>query len=124
MTRVRGIRGATTADSNTKEAILEATSELLQTLVDTNDVEVDDIASVQFTTTSDLTAEFPAMAARLLMGWKYVALMSSNEMNVPDDVKMCIRVMLLVNTDKAPHELNRAYLKGAKNLRSRGTEEV
>ncbi len=124
MTRVLGIRGATTADSNTKEAILEATSELLQALVDTNNIDVDDIASVQFTTTSDLNAEFPAMAARLLMGWEYVALMNSNEMNVPNDVKMCIRVMLLVNTDKAPHELSRAYLKGAKDLRSRGTEEV
>lgn len=124
MTRVRGIRGATTADSNTKEAILGATSELLQTLVDSNDIDVDDIAFVQFTTTADLNAEFPAMAARLLMGWEYVALMSGNEMNVSDAVEMCIRVMLLVNTDKAPHELNRAYLKGAKNLRSRGMEEV
>lgn len=123
MTLLRGIRGATTSEKNSREAILEATSELLRTLVDANNIKVHDIAFVQFTTTTDLTAEFPAVAARLLMGWEHVAMMCGHEMSVPDDVEMCIRVMILANTAKAPHELKRAYLRKAKNLRSRGTKK-
>ena len=68
MTGVRGIRGATSADTNSKEAILEATAELLGRLVEANDVDVDDVAAAYFTATDDLNAEFPALAARQ-MGW-------------------------------------------------------
>ena len=122
MTRVRGIRGATTADGNAKEAILGATKELLARLVQTNDMRVDDIAAAFFTTTQDLNAEFPALAARQ-MGWEYVALMDGHEMKVPNTVAQCIRVLLIVNTDKAPQELKNVYLKGATNLRDSGMEE-
>ena len=120
MVLVRGIRGATTAGSNTQEAILEATTELLASLVNANDVQSDDVAAVYFTTTDDLDAEFPALAARQ-MGWEHVALLGGREMAVPGATPKCIRVLLLVNTDKALDELCFKYLRGAENLRSRGT---
>lgn len=123
MARVRGIRGATTADGNTREAILEATTELLERLTEANELETDDIAAAMFTTTVDLNAEFPALAARK-MGWGYVALLDSHEMRVPDALTQCIRVLILVNTDKAPQELTNVYLRGATNLRDRGIREV
>ena len=123
MARVRGIRGATTADANTKEAILQATSELLAKLVEDNALELDELAAAFFTTTDDLDAEFPAQAARRL-GWEYVALIGAREMNVPDSLAQCIRVLLLVNTDKAPGEFNNVYLREAVNLRDRGMGEV
>ena len=123
MGRMRGIRGATTADENTSEAIIEATSELLQSLVEANDVQLDDIAAVQFTSTVDLNAEFPALAARKI-GWVDVALLGSVEVDAPGATEKCIRVLLLVNTDRSPQDIQFKYLKGAANLRSRGMPEV
>ena len=69
---VRGVRGATTADENSRSAILNATSELLKEIVARNDISVDDIASVLFTTTADLNAEFPAAAARPRAGEQFL----------------------------------------------------
>ena len=122
MTKLRGLRGATTADANTKEAILSATSELLSELASLNDLDVDDVAAAFFTTTPDLNAEWPAVAARLEMGWTDVALMCGHEMNVPDGQPMCIRVMVLLNTDKPASQLNNVYLRDAANLRARGVD--
>ena len=119
MAKVRGLRGATTADSNTRDDILEATSELLERLVEANDVNTDDIAAVTFSTTKDLNAEFPAVAARVHMGWSDVAIMCGHEMDVPGGQKRCIRVLILVNTDKSPQDLEMVYLRDAANLRSR-----
>ena len=124
MAKTRGFRGATTADDNTKEAFVEATKEMLEALVAANDIEVDDIASATFSTTRDLNAEFPAVAARKHLGWNYVALMNSHEMDVPDAQPNCIRVMVLVNTDKEAEEINNVYLKGAAHLRQRGVGET
>ena len=123
MTKVRGIRGATTAESNTKESILEATGELLTRLVEANDLDLDDVAAAHFTTTNDLNAEFPAVAARH-MGWNDIALMCGHEMAVPDAQTQCIRVLVLVNTEKSPQELSNVYLRGAVNLKARGMEEA
>ena len=113
----RGIRGATTADENSKEAILDATKELLRLIVSSNAIEIDQVASVSFTTTQDLNAEFPAAAARE-MGWEDTALLCGHEMNVPNGLPMCIRVLLLINTEKKASELKRVYIRGARNLRS------
>ena len=124
MTVCRGIRGATTADANTKQAITEATQELLEQLVASNDLDKDSIAAAIFSTTHDLNAEFPAVAARTRLGWQQVALFNTHEMAVPDDVPGCIRVLLLVNTDKEPGELVNVYLRGASNLRSRGVQDA
>ena len=123
MARVRGIRGATTADDNTREAMLEATSELLTELVAANEIEADEVAAAYFTTTPDLDAEFPAQAARHL-GWQHVALLGAQEAAVRGAPSRCIRILLLVNTDKAPDELSFVYLKGAEHLRQRGMEEA
>jgi chorismate mutase len=118
----RGIRGATTSTENTKEAIIEATRDMMERLVHANKLQKEHVAAAIFTTTHDLNAEFPAVAARQ-MGWTEVALLNSHEMEVPDALTGCIRVLVLVNTDKQPNELVNVYLRDAVNLRARGTEE-
>lgn len=118
---VRGIRGATVADANTRDAIMSATREMVQELVKANDLDVGDVACALFSTTRDLNAEFPAAAARLMGGgWEDVALMCSHEMDVPGAMPSVVRVMLLVNTDKRASQLKNAYLKGTAALRQRG----
>jgi chorismate mutase len=121
MTQTLGLRGATTADENTSAAIVDATEELLRALVAANGLAESDVAAVFFTMTSDLDAEFPAVAARVRLGWEHTALMSSHEIPVPGAPVSVIRVMLLVNTDKGKDDLVHVYLKGARNLRGRGT---
>ena len=113
---VRGVRGATTAEANTREAILTATNELLQLMIETNQIEPDDVASAIFTTTIDLNADYPALAARAL-GWHDVALMCMHEMNVPHGLKMCIRILLHWNTAVPAQDVKHVYLRGAVNLR-------
>ena len=117
----RGIRGATTVESNTKQAIVTGTKELLHELIEANDIQQEQVAAVIFTTTRDLSAEFPAVAARQI-GWTDVALLCSHEMDVPDALPSCIRVLLLVNTERRPQELVNIYLRDAVNLRARGME--
>lgn len=112
----RGVRGATTADANTSEAILKATRELLALMIRQNDIEAEDVASAIFTTTSDLDAEFPALAARQL-GWFNVALMCTHELDVPDSLPGCIRILLHWNTEKPADEIVHVYVKGASQLR-------
>ncbi len=112
----RGIRGATTVEENTREAILEGTSELLKLMISYNDLEEDQIAAVTFTTTTDLNAEYPAVAARQL-GWTDAALLCGHEMDVPSGLKKVIRILLLVNTEKSSKELKHVYIKEAMKLR-------
>jgi chorismate mutase len=114
--RLRGIRGATTVESNTKDAILEATHELLAAMIEANSVRQDDVASVFFSTTPDLDAEFPAVAARQL-GWSHVALMCAHEMAVPGSLPMCLRILMHANTSKAQSDMQFVYLRGAGVLR-------
>ena len=113
----RGIRGATTVENNTGEDILAATKELLQNMIEANDLKAEDIAYAYFTTTTDLNAEFPAVAARQL-GWTNVALLCGHEMNVVGSLSKCLRVLVLVNTEKSADEIVHVYIKGAENLRS------
>jgi len=112
----RGIRGATTAEENTAEAILAATRELLERIVEANDLKVEDVASAIFTTTHDLTTAFPAQAARE-MGWYDVALLDTQEIPVPGSLKKCIRVLIHWNTEKDQSEIKHVYIKGAGELR-------
>jgi len=118
---VRGIRGATTATANTAEAITEATEELLRELVRINDLDSREIAFAYFTTTSDLTAEYPALAARKL-GWLDVPLLCGHDMNVqqpnPRGVPMCIRILLLYNTPRPQQAMRFAYLRGAEAIKA------
>jgi chorismate mutase len=116
MTVCRGVRGATTTDEDTSHAILSATRELLIQLVKANQIQPDDVASVIFTTTTDLTAQYPAAAARQL-GWSEVALLCTHEMEVSHGLKQCIRVLLHWNTDKMASEIRHIYVRGAVRLR-------
>lgn len=116
MMMVRGIRGAITADANTADAIMDATTEVLSEIIRLNGVQQDEVASILFTTTPDLTAAFPAKAARE-MGWQQVALMGFQEMDVPNGVKLCIRVLVHWNTTKQLSDLEHVYLRGAQVLR-------
>lgn len=112
----RGIRGATTAEANTREAILAATRELLERIIVANGLHDQDVASVIFSTTPDLNAEFPAVAAREL-GWNATALLSTHEMSVPNSLARCIRILIHWNTTSAAHEIVHMYLRGAAVLR-------
>jgi chorismate mutase len=114
--RCRGIRGATTCEANTREAILAATHELLELLIARNGIQPDDIASAIFTTTTDLDAEFPAVAARAL-GWTDTALLCGHEMHVPGSLRSCVRVLIHWNTERTANELVHVYINGATNLR-------
>lgn len=114
---VRGIRGATTVEENERGAILEATSELLQAIVEANGLERDHVASIIFSTTPDLDADFPAVAARE-DGWTDVALSCVNEMVVPGSLERCLRILMHVNTERSPGELRHIYLRGARQLRA------
>ena len=112
----RGIRGAITVDTNTPQAILDATAELLTAMIEANSIRPENVASVIFTATPDLNAEFPALAARCL-GWNDVALLCGQEMAVPGSLAMCLRVLLHVNTDKSADQIAHVYLRGAQALR-------
>jgi chorismate mutase len=112
----RGVRGATTADANTKEDILKATRQLLALMVRQNGIEHEDVASAFFSTTVDLDAEFPALAARQL-GWLDIALMCTHELDVPGSLQRCIRILLHWNTTKPASEIVHVYIKDAARLR-------
>ena len=113
---IRGVRGATVARENTREAILTATREMLERLVEANEMQAEDIASAFFSTTRDLNADYPAIAARQI-GWTDTALMCMHEMDVPRGLPMCIRVMVHWNTDKRASEIAHVYINGAEVLR-------
>jgi chorismate mutase len=113
---LRGLRGATTARANTPDAILEATAELLRALQAANGFEPDDVESAIFTSSPDLTAEYPARAARLL-GWRDVPLLGAAEVPVGGGLACCIRVLLHFYTAKPPRELKHMYLHEAAKLR-------
>jgi len=117
---VRGVRGATTADRNDADAIVEATSELLTELVRLNGIDLEEVAFAYFTSTPDLDAEFPALAARRL-GWVDVPLLCGNELAVrmpnPRGVGLCVRVLILYNTEKRQAEMRHVYLRGAQAIK-------
>lgn len=114
---VRGIRGATTAERDTPESIHAATRELLHALLDRNSITAyDDIISVIFTTTPDLTSTFPAEAARAL-GMRHVPLLCAAEIAVPGALPRCVRVLMHVETTRSPREIAHVYLRAAKRLR-------
>ena len=113
---VRGIRGAITAARNDAATIVAATDRLLRDMVEANRVDAEDIASVFFTTTPDLNAEFPAAAARA-RGWRKVPLLCGTEIDVPGRLSSCIRVLMLVNTPAAQGDVKHIYLEGATRLR-------
>lgn len=114
---VRGIRGATVALENSSESIVEATTELLREMTRQNGVQIDDIASVLFSVTPDLDAEYPALAARESLGWADVPLFGSSESQPPGSIPRCIRVLILWNTDAPRSRIQFVYLRNTDILR-------
>jgi chorismate mutase len=114
--RLRAIRGAVTVDRDEPEAIYRATHALLSAIVDRNDVRIDDIISVIFTVTPDVTSAFPALGARQ-MGWLDVPLLCTMEIPVPGALGRCIRVLLYVESTRARGDIQHVYLGDAEVLR-------
>jgi chorismate mutase len=112
----RGVRGATTADGNTRDEILTATRQLLALMIRINGIEPEQVASAIFSLTSDLDAEFPALAARQL-GWLEVPLLCTYEVDVPGSLRKCVRVLVHWNTDKPQSQIRHIYVKDAERLR-------
>lgn len=114
---VRAIRGATQADANERDAILDATAELVRAVLDRNDIEPEHLISVVFTATPDLTAEFPAYAARA-MGITDVPLLCASEIAVPGAMPRVVRLLAHVESDRPRGDFRHVYLRGAAALRT------
>ena len=112
----RGVRGATTVEENTREAILRGARQLLALMIRRNDIESEDVASAIFSVTPDLDAEFPALAARQL-GWLDVPLLCTNEIPVRESLPRCVRILVNWNTSKPQNAIAHIYIKEAIQLR-------
>jgi chorismate mutase len=113
---IRSLRGAITVPENSRQAIRAATTELLQALIDSNGLQAEQVVSAVFSATPDLNAAYPAEAARAL-GWTRAGLMCVQEMRVDGSLSMCLRVLVLLETDRGQREMVHCYLRGAQNLR-------
>ena len=114
---VRGVRGATTVDSDDPAQIRAAARELMEEILRRNQIiDFDDVISAVFTTTEDLVSAFPAEAARA-MGMNQVPLLCAQEIPVTGSMPRCIRVLLHVNSDRKPKEIEHVYLREAQKLR-------
>lgn len=115
--QIRGVRGATTVEVDQAEKIIEATEELVKEMIRMNKIEPEKISSVWMTMTEDLVSTFPAKALRRLEGWRYVPVMCSREIPVPDSLPMCIRVMIHLQTVLNQQEVQHVFLERAVQLR-------
>jgi chorismate mutase len=113
---IRGLRGATTCDEDTPTAIEDATQELLRAMMDRNELAHDDVVSVFFTATVDLTSTFPATVARGI-GFGDIPLICASEIDVPGAMPRCIRILMHVYTNRSRSELRHVYLRNAQGLR-------
>ena len=113
---VRALRGATTANGNSRQEIFEAARELVIEVISRNSVKLEDLVCIIFSSTPDLNAAFPASAAREI-GLSMVPLFGAQEVGVEGSLKRCIRLLALVNTDKGLEDLQHVYLRGATALR-------
>jgi len=114
---VRGIRGATTVKNNTVDEVLSATEKLLQEMIESNNIEADQVAQALVSVTEDIDAAFPAAALRKIDGWQYVPVMCMTEIPVPNSLQKCIRVMMTVNTTVNQREIQHIYQEEAVVLR-------
>lgn len=113
---VRGVRGAIQVKKNDRKEIFEATQKLLKKIIQVNQIQREDIASVFLTATTDLNADFPAYAVRQ-MGWKEVPLLCAQEIEVPHGLPRVIRILLHFNTDRPQSEVKHQYLDGTRKMR-------
>lgn len=120
----RGIRGAIAVSANNRKGIVAASKKLLTNMAKANRIDTRDIAAILFTTTPDLDAEFPAAATREL-GWPAdLALLCGHEMNVPGALPLCLRVLMLVNTERESDEIVHVYLGEAKKLKDKPSSAI
>lgn len=113
----RGIRGATTALANDEKEILDVTKSLLEEMIEENRVQAHDVSHVFISVTKDLTATFPAKVLRTIEGWKYVPVMCMAEIDVPNSLERCIRIMMVTNTTTPQEEIHHIYHNEAVKLR-------
>ena len=113
---VRGIRGAITVDHNSKEEIVKETEHLLSVMVEKNHINKEDVCSVFFSVTTDLTSEFPAIAARKI-GFTHTPLLCLTEIPVPGSLEKVVRILIHLNTDTPQKDMVHVYLKNATSLR-------
>ncbi|SFA98548.1 MULTISPECIES: chorismate mutase [unclassified Bacillus (in: firmicutes)] len=114
---IRGVRGAITMKENLEEDILAGTERLLRTMIERNGIVADNVASVLISATDDLNATFPAKALRRLEDWTYVPVMCMKELEIPNGIRKCVRIMIHLNTDVPQSEVKHVYLDGAVILR-------
>jgi len=115
--QLRALRGAILCKENSKEEITEKAAQLLREMIQRNEIRAEDIVDIIFTATEDLTAEFPAAAARHI-GLTHVPLLCARELSIEESPRGCIRVLMHFYTRKHPHELRHPYLEGARQLRT------
>lgn len=113
---VRAIRGATTLDADTASQMSERVQLLVRAMIDRNGLAHDDLISILFTATDDVSCMFPATAARSL-GLGDVPLMCARELGIQGAMPLCVRVMMHVTTNRARSDLHHVYLEGARSLR-------
>jgi chorismate mutase len=114
---VRAVRGATQVDANERELLLEATAELVRAVLERNELASDDLISVVFTATPDLTADFPAYAARMI-GITDVPFLCATEIAVPGAMPRVVRLLAHAETTRSRHDIRHVYLRGAAALRT------
>ena len=114
---MRGIRGATTVDENSKEKIWRAARLLVTEILSQNELRAEVLGAIIFSTTEDLTAAFPSSEVRQLPALRLVPLFDTREPAIENSLPLCVRVLILADTDKAQNEFRHVYLGGAKNLR-------
>lgn len=114
---IRGFRGATTVMKNEETEILTETEKLVRKMITTNDIKPEQISHVFFSVTKDLNTVFPAKVSRQIEGWKHVPVMCMKEIDVPNSLERCIRVMLVANTTLEQQDVEHIYLNNAVKLR-------
>jgi len=114
---IRGLRGATTIESDKPELVWEEAVKLTVEVAKANDVKPEDITSIFLSTTPDIISAFPAKSVRMLEGWQHVPIMCMHEMNVEGGLPLCIRVLIHANTDIAQDKIRHIYLNDAVKLR-------
>ncbi len=115
--RVRGVRGATTVEANTIEAVRVAVLELMEAIEKTNQIDPREIVSATFSVTPDIDVIFPAQVARSRANWEHVPLLDVQQMYVKGGLSKCVRVLLHVNSDLGQSQIQHIYLNRAKDLR-------
>ena len=113
----RGVRGAITVNENNEQVIFQATDRLFKKIIQDNQIEPEQVASVFISVTDDITEAFPAKVLRSMEGWGYVPVMCMKEITVRSALEKCIRVMMHINTTKSQQEINHIYLEDAVSLR-------